>query len=240
MDVTAHVMVRNEENYIEPVMDSIIQAGFREVLVVDCASQDRTFEKLVPYGRLDRVRLTRTAILTPEENGQVRQWLTDRTRTRWAMIIDGDEYYWPYVLRRLLKLEIPEGKKFGYTTLANVQLDDEGYYVASQFSKHAFFDADKTVWEGPYPFENPEDILLGNEDGRLNHYFGEDLLHRLNSWHGLHLRLLQRSPYDEETHLRVTLRETVHRRPEVLRRLRYLPVPARSSYVSIEAKLVIA
>jgi len=228
VDITAHVMVKNEEYFITPVMQSIVQAGFREVLVADCGSLDRTFERLVPFGELTRVKITRYGTLTPEENGRVRQHLTDNTKTRWAMLVDGDEYYWPYMLRRIVAAPMPEDKKFGFTTLANVQRDEAGFYIASIYSKHAVFDADKTVWEGEYPWENPVDIQVGNEGGALNYYFGEDVPPR-HAWHGLHLRCLPRSPYDSDTHMRDQLRETVHRKPTVLRRLRYLPVPLRST-----------
>ena len=228
MDVTAHVMVKNEEHFITPVMQSIVQAGFRKVLVADCGSLDRTFEKLVPFGVVPHVKLTRYGTLTPEENGRVRQHLTDNTKTRWAMLVDGDEYYWPYMLRRIVAAPMPEGKKFGFTTMANVQRDGHGYYIASIYSKHAVFDAATTVWEGAYPWEKPLDILIGNEGGKLNYYFGEDVPPRY-AWHGVHLRCLPRSPYDLATYKRILLRETVHRQSTVLRRLRYLPVPLRSS-----------
>ncbi|MDD5512092.1 MAG: glycosyltransferase, partial [Dehalococcoidales bacterium] len=121
MDVTAHIMVKNEEFYIVPVLESVLQAGFREVIVADCGSMDRTWDILQRY--ISRVRLLSYGSITPEENGQVRQHMTNLTRTPWCMLVDGDEYYWPRSLKGIVGMDMPAGKRFGFTTLANVQKD---------------------------------------------------------------------------------------------------------------------
>jgi len=223
MDITAHVMVRNEENFIIPVMEAVVQAGFKEVLVVDCGSQDRTPVLLADhYDDYPNVHIRFYPRLTPQENGDLRQRLTDMTRTPWCMIIDGDELYWPWALCAIVASEMPPGKRFGFTTLANVQRDAAGYYVASQHSKMAVFDK-ATRWDGPYPFENPDDHLNPN----LAYYFGEDIRPRY-AWHGLHLHCLPRSSYDSATPWRERLRQTEHEQDGCLRRLRYLPAPGMS------------
>ncbi len=215
MDCTAHLMVRNEEYYIRPVLESVLQAGFKEVILADCGSTDLTWTIASQYLGWPGFRLYCFGVLTPQENGQVRQFMTDVTHTPWAMLVDGDEFYWPSALKHILAQEMPDGRRFGFTTLANVQHDSEGYYVASLHSKQAVFDV-QTKWGGAYPFENPDSIT----DANLAHYFG----HAVPGIHGLHLHCLRRSPYDNETYLR-TQKMQDHTVKQCLRRLRWLPVP---------------
>lgn len=228
MDITAHVMVRNEENFIIPVMESIVQAGFAAVLVADCGSQDRTPILLAEhYDDYPNVHIRFYPRLTSQENGALRQHLTDMTHTPWCMMIDGDEMYWPWALRAIVASEMPASKRYGYTTLANVQRGGQGYYIASQHSKMAVFDR-QTQWSGPYPFENPDDNL--NSD--LAYYFGEDIRPH-HAWHGLHLHCLPRSSCDSATPWRNRIRQTQHERDGCLRRLRYLPVPGMLELVGV-------
>src|SRR3990172_4504814 len=102
-------MLRNEEYWVGPIVENLCQV-FDKVMAFDCGSSDSTpdilkrLETLYP-GVLEVSLFER---MTPEANGKIRQLMTDQTKTEYAAIVDGDEWYPIEALWKLRNSEIPE------------------------------------------------------------------------------------------------------------------------------------
>lgn len=91
MDLTVHMVVCNEQHWVWYALSSV-KDWADEIIVYDTGSTDRTIEAIKAVEN-DRVRF--------EEKGQVsaaglvtlRQEQIDRTRTRWILLVDGDEVW---------------------------------------------------------------------------------------------------------------------------------------------------
>ncbi len=186
--ITAHVMVKNEEYWVGHILRPLLEV-LDFVLVADCGSTDRTqaIIKEVLYPHPQKSRFFSLGALTPEENGQVRQFLTRCTQTEWAMIVDGDEYYPEGVLRKICDTDLPSRARLGFTTLQTVVWKDGQFWNADLWSKQAMFHVPSTAWSGPYPYEGPN--TYHDEEGR---YYYADCL-------GLDFHHLDRSSDDEAT-----------------------------------------
>ena len=156
-DLTAHIMVRNEENWIGHILESAVSV-MDHTIIVDTGSTDRTIavinNVLVGIPK-DKFTLIVCPPLTPKENGEMRQTMTDLTPTEWAIIIDGDEYYSPEMLKALKETQIPETAKLGFTLLRTLQYVDGKFWEAESWNKQATFHAKTTKWEKDYPWEGP-------------------------------------------------------------------------------------
>ncbi len=190
MELTAHVMIRNEEYWLGYVLDSLLQV-MDEVIVVDTGSSDNTVDvvrRVMKEHPNCRTQFLCYGHLTPEENGQARQWMTDRTHTEWAMIVDGDEYYAPETLQKIKSTPLPPTARLGFTTLQVLQHKDGKFWLAERWSKQALFHAPTTRWTGKYPFEGPEPWYAQPE----TFYYYEDTI-------GLDFHHLMRSGQDMNT-----------------------------------------
>lgn len=189
VQLTAHVMLRNEEYWVGYILDALLQV-MDEVIIIDTGSTDNTVDvvrralKEHPYCKSQFLCY---GTLTPEENGQARQWMTDKTRTEWGMIVDGDEYYSPEALEAIKAIELPSTARLGFTTLQVLQHRDDKFWLAEKWSKQALFYVPDTKWSGKYPFEGPT-----NYDKPETFYYYEDVL----GWDFHHLK---RSSKDAET-----------------------------------------
>jgi len=196
MNVCPIVMVRNEQYYIRQVLQPLARA-FDLVLVGDTGSTDGTVRiarlvapnvEVVEYGPQNMTALT-----------QVRKWLCDIALERgyeYAMQVDGDELIHPLALAQLAALELPPGKRAGFTTMVSVDLDDNRNWLRLDdfYNRLAFYPLNERQ-VGTYPFEWPACF----KHPTTYHYF--ETPPGLSS-HGLHLHRLQRSPNDEQVYRR--------------------------------------
>ena len=155
--ITAHVMVRNEEYWIGHILIPVLQV-FEHVIIADTGSSDDTLKivgQVLQGVPNEKYELIVTAPLTPKENGEMRQHMTDITPTEWAMIVDGDEYYTIEALEKLMATDIPETARLGFTLLETLHCKDRQFWGAETWNKQATFHAKTTKWHNAYPWEGP-------------------------------------------------------------------------------------
>ncbi len=105
MSITAHCLVKNEENFVGFAIKSVINF-VDKVIVFDTGSTDKTVgliknlvkefpEKIIfeEKGPCDKIRHT-----------QLRQEMLDRTHTEWFMILDGDEIWTKRAMGEAVKI----------------------------------------------------------------------------------------------------------------------------------------
>jgi len=189
IQATAHLMVCNEEYWIEKVLKAILSAPFDQILFYDCGSADKTLG--IAQGFTDpRLIIKAMGKLSPEQNGAVRQVMLNETKTPWAYQVDGDELYPPGMLDRILAVELPGPIRTGLILLHEIDKTDQGLRIVSQTSGHRLHHK-TSRWQASYPFETTQ--WLG-EDGR-RFYFPPVL-------YGYHVHALPRSPLDGQTYFR--------------------------------------
>lgn len=188
LDLTAHMMLRNESFWIGYVLAAACRV-LDKIIVIDCGSEDATpdivrhVQKYYP----ETIHFETTGPLTEAENGAIRQYMTDNTKTEWAAIIDGDELYSVEALWNILNTGMPKWARLGFGLLKVVDFVDGQFVIREQFNRQLLFHAPSTKWKGVFPFDAPNWYDVPASFYYLTNVQGWDLAH------------LPRSPLDAVT-----------------------------------------
>lgn len=190
LDVTGHFMLRNERYWTPYVLTSAALALDR-LIVVDCGSEDGTPDmvRLVQDAFPNKIHFETTGPLTPEQNGAIRQYMTDLTKTEWAAVMDGDEIYPHQSLVNLLNTTLEDYIRLSYSLMHVVDFVDGQFVTREQHNRQFLFHVPTTRWRGDFPFDRPNWADDGDPSFRYYHtdVQGWDLAH------------LPRSPLDAQT-----------------------------------------
>lgn len=162
--VTAHMVVRNEEQWVWYAINSVIDFVDR-LLVYDTGSTDRTVSivKLITNPKINCHQL---GDVSPSELVELRNRQIEDTRTNWFMLLDGDEV-WPKdtieefvktimsvksnIMGIVIPTIIPVGDLFHY------QPESAGKYrlmgKVGQMNLRGYKKQQGWQWEGIYPLE---------------------------------------------------------------------------------------
>lgn len=179
-EITAHVMVRNEEYWIAHILTNICKV-LPKVIVADCGSIDRTLERAHAISARFPGKMTVLELgqLSAKENGAVRQKMTDLTTTEWAAVMDGDEFYPVSSLENLISTPLTMNIRLAYSTL-NVVDYENGFVKRETFNKQLLFYPSETKWQGDFPFDRPSP-WVDKTTGDFRFYYtnvpGYDLAH---------------------------------------------------------------
>ena len=184
-------MVKNEEYWLPYVLENLCQV-FDKIVAIDCGSRDETPEILLYFRSIyhEKIDLELLREMNLEKNGYIRQYMSEKTQTTWAAIIDGDEYYPVAELKKLVDTILPGSARLTYTTLEVVDLVDNDFVIREPWSKQCLFHVPSTTWNGPFPFEVPKPWIDSSDQSTRFYYpdvVGYDLHH------------LPRSSRDEQT-----------------------------------------
>lgn len=92
--LTAHCLVKNEENFIGPVLESVLD-HVDKAIVFDTGSTDKTVEiiKRLADKFPEKIMFEEKGVCDKVRHTALRQEMVDRTATDWFMILDGDEVW---------------------------------------------------------------------------------------------------------------------------------------------------
>lgn len=92
--ITAHCIVKNEENFVGYAIRSVVDFVDR-VLVYDTGSTDKTVAIIAGLAKEypDKISFEEKGPVDKVRHTQLRQEMLDRTTTDWFMILDGDEVW---------------------------------------------------------------------------------------------------------------------------------------------------
>ena len=93
-NITAHCLVKNEENFIYYAIKSAI--NFVDyIMIFDTGSMDKTVEIILNLAREypDKIVFEEKGLCNEKRHTDLRQEMIDRTKTDWFMILDGDEVW---------------------------------------------------------------------------------------------------------------------------------------------------
>ncbi|OGH68379.1 MAG: hypothetical protein A3I29_04135 [Candidatus Magasanikbacteria bacterium RIFCSPLOWO2_02_FULL_44_11] len=94
MPITAHCIVKNEENFVHYTIASVIEYVDR-IIIFDTGSTDRTIERIQKLAARypDKIIFEEKGPCSKVEHTKFRQEMLDRTASDWFMILDGDEIW---------------------------------------------------------------------------------------------------------------------------------------------------
>ena len=97
MSITAHCLIRNEENFIWYAINSVL-SFVDKVIVFDTGSTDRTVKivkeiQKTPLGK-EKLVFEERGVIDRKAHTMLRNEMIQMTQTDWFMILDGDEV-WP-------------------------------------------------------------------------------------------------------------------------------------------------
>ncbi len=200
--LTAHVLVKNEENFIWFVLRSII--GFADrVLIFDTGSTDKTV-KIIKSIKDKKVSLKECGPQTSQQLVSLRNDQIKKTKTPWFLLLDGDEV-WPKKSIKTLLAEIKDAdkNKIGIVTKTINCVGDiyhrlpqeKGEYRLLGKKGHLTIRAYKKspdyFWKGTYPllnkpalegyFDQKNKVFLNEQEERLKFV-------NVSYWHLTHLK----------------------------------------------------
>ena len=102
--ITAHCLVKNEENFVGYAIKSVINF-VDKVLIFDTGSTDKTVEIIKQLLALypDKIIFEEKGSSDKMRHTALRQEMVDRTNTDWFMILDGDEVWTDRAMEEALK-----------------------------------------------------------------------------------------------------------------------------------------
>ena len=102
--ITAHMVVKNEANWIWYAIMSVIDHVDR-MIIYDTGSSDNTAEIIESIAHdpryQDKIEYEEKGPVTIHELAQVRQEQINKTTTDYFFVVDGDEIWYPKVLRAI-------------------------------------------------------------------------------------------------------------------------------------------
>ena len=148
--ITAHFMVRNEENFIRNAIESV--SGIAdEIIVFDTGSTDKTPE--IVKDMKGKIRFFEKGIKTPKELIALRNEMVELTKTNWFFVVDGDEIFYFNEEKKLLnQLDLlPESILRVEVTIRDFVRDAN--LVARNRVSGKIWRTDRIRFFGEYPFE---------------------------------------------------------------------------------------
>lgn len=113
MKITAHTIVRNEENYLWfSVMSAINYID--EVLLWDTGSTDKTLkiiEKMISLYP-GKIKFKEVGLVDSQQFTTMRQKMLEITDCDWLMILDGDDVWWDEKIKSTVGLLKKDGDKY--------------------------------------------------------------------------------------------------------------------------------
>ena len=99
MKITAHCLVKNEENFVWFAINSILDQ-VDEILIWDTGSIDKTV-KIIKSIKSPKIKFSEVGEANPKRISQLRQEMIDQSDADWLMILDGDEIWYDNQINNL-------------------------------------------------------------------------------------------------------------------------------------------
>jgi len=193
--ITAHCLVKNEENFVEYALRSVVDV-VDSIIVFDTGSTDATVAKIQKVQREypDKIVFEEKGAVDKQGHTKLRQEMLERTTTEWFMILDGDEVWTKRALAEAVEI-IRAGGPLEclvapfYACVGDVYHEHKAPGKYTIFSKRGNFTprflkrARGLHWVGEYD----HDTLVDGEGKVLYNEHTTQFLHH-KFWHLTHLR----------------------------------------------------
>jgi glycosyltransferase involved in cell wall biosynthesis len=162
--ITAHTIVKNEENWIKYSLLSVKDL-VTKILVFDDGSSDRTVKIVQSIGD-PKIEFFSKELKTPADHTKLRNEMIKMTKTEWFLILDGDEVWNKTTFEKLLTLiEKCPKNVYGVVVRTRNCVGDVFHYLPESDGKYellgkrgnfnirAYRKIPGFSWKGDYPNE---------------------------------------------------------------------------------------
>lgn len=152
--LTAHIMIKNEENFIEQAINSVKDV-VDKIIIYDTGSNDHTVP-IIRSMHCNKIVLHEKKVSSAFELTDIRNKMIDETQTEWFILVDGDEVYNSKEL-----LEVKKGLLFLSEAINRVVVFRKNlfYPFKKLFGKKQMlgriYRTKNVIFVGDYPNENP-------------------------------------------------------------------------------------
>lgn len=134
--ITAHVLVKNEENFIWYSIMSVID-HIDKIMIWDTGSTDNTWEIITELKKRYKKISAKRLDLKYFDEGKIRQSMLEETKTPWFIVVDGDEIWWNDSISHVIKFINDEGKDYESVVVPTINLvGDIFHYQEKEAGKY--------------------------------------------------------------------------------------------------------
>ncbi len=134
--ITAHVLVKNEENFVWYSVMSVID-HVDSVLIWDTGSTDNTWKIIEELQRKYKKIYAKRLDLEYFDEGKIRQDMLEETKTPWFLVVDGDEIWWKDSISQVVKFINEDGEKYESIVVPTINLvGDIFHYQEKEAGKY--------------------------------------------------------------------------------------------------------
>lgn len=129
-EITAHIIVRNEDRYIWYAIQSVLPF-VQKCLIYDTGSDDNTVP-IINSIDSEKIRFKEYAAHDITEIGKLRQLQIEETETDWFWIVDGDEMYPTSVCHEIRQIVKGNGEQLEGIAVQRYDLIGDIYHYQSE------------------------------------------------------------------------------------------------------------
>lgn len=181
--LTAHCIVKNEENFIWYAVKSVVDF-VDQVIVFDTGSEDKTVEIVQNLVKdyPDKIVFEEKGECDKKRHTHLRQEMIDRTTTGWFMILDGDEVWTMRGMKEAVRIikedRVNSIESFFYECVGDIFHT----HYKSSFKTIRFAKSNIAEWRNEYGL----DTLISKKSNEIITQSGSELL-KNKFWHLTHL-----------------------------------------------------
>lgn len=128
MKISAHLVVKNEENFIWYSIMSVINY-VDEILIWDTGSTDNTLNIIQKINN-SKIILKKLSAVDFDE-GEVRQLMLDATKSDWFMVLDADEIWWDESIQLITETIRNEGHQLESIIVPTINMIGDMFHFQS-------------------------------------------------------------------------------------------------------------
>lgn len=125
MKITAHVLLKNEENFVWYSIMSVINYVDR-IIIYDTGSDDKTINIIKKIN--DKKIILREIKSDKFYEDKLRQQMLDETTSDWFIVLDADEIWWDDSIKRVTDLIQNEGDQLDSIVVPTVNMIGDIYH----------------------------------------------------------------------------------------------------------------
>ncbi len=137
---TAHVLVKNEENFIWYSIMSVINS-IDKVMIWDTGSTDKTLEIISEIKGMypDKIEYKEIGEIDKQEYPTIRQQMMNATKSDWVFILDGDEMWWRNSIEKVVDFIKQKGSSYESIVVPTINLvGDMFHFQEKNAGKYKF------------------------------------------------------------------------------------------------------
>lgn len=198
MTITAHVLIKNDENFVWYSIMSVINY-VDEILVWDTGSSDSTIE-IIKSINSSKLKYKKLGKLSPKGHSDARMQMIRETKSDWIFILDGDEIWHNKSINNIIKLikNVDENVKViatpNYMLIGDIyhyQEEIAGNYQIKDKKGHYNIRAIKNILGLSVSGIYPREAYTNNKGLKVQNYSNDEIIFSDDKY--LHASFLLRS-----------------------------------------------